>query len=539
VNLLPRSWLFQIVDAQSKQIEAAFTLVLPPQQLSVKEKQRVTITKTFGNAFIDDYGPDNKEITIRGISGTSSVFPTYSPSGVTSGTGSEIKTFKTLQEKLNSPGATTGYDARSAFYTFRDTIMRYKEKFSADFDKKELHVYDLWDEQAYKCILLDFTLDRTADKPFYYTYTISLFVYEDLMGKDAFKPQPIPVGGNINSIFDTLDKLFSWSTAFSAPFKQIGGQIATVNATLNLIKARWNTALSDVRYVIESPLKLTQQMLQGCLTLGSMIGDTYEAGKMVVQDYTSFTEVVKGMVTNTLHMYGIAISTQSTQSNTIVVNEDDGVATSDTLAGENDREVQTNTFIYYGYTVHTLSQGDTLQGLALSYLGDPDLWVFIASVNGIQGNEDLTGMETIYIPVPVEAGSVKDLFVLSEDPQRDPYGSDLRIDTLGNLVVGEEGDLALVSGLTNIIQAVNLRMQTSPGSLIRQTAFGLLSSPGDAGTDAALSYVRTAFRLSLIADTRIRDATNIQVVFAGGSVYLSADIEVIGIDRTLPVSVQI
>jgi hypothetical protein len=238
-------------------------------------------------------------------------------------------------------------------------------------------------------------------------------------------------------------------------------------------------------------------------------------------------------------MYGIAISTQSTQSNTVILNEDAGVETSEVSAGSNDRAVNANAFTYYGYTIHTLSAGETLQGLASSYLGDPDLWVFIASVNGIQGNEDLTGLETIYIPVPVEAGSVRDLFVLSEDPKRDPYGSDIRIDSNGDIVVGEEGDLALVAGLTNLVQAINIRMQTSPGTLIRQTAYGLLSSPGDAGTEAALSYVRTAFRSSLIADTRIRDASNIRVVFAGGSVYLSADVDVIGLDRTLPVSVKI
>jgi hypothetical protein len=532
--------MFQIVDSQSKMIEAAFTLVLPPQQMSVKEKQRVTITKTFGNAFIDDYGPDNKEITIRGISGTSSVFPTYSPSGVSSGTGTEFQTWKTMQETLGSPASGgTGYNGRSAFYTFRDTIMRYKEKFTADYDKKELHVYDLYDEQAYKCVLLDFTLDRSADKPFYYTYSISLFVYEDLMGKNAFKPTPIPVGGNITSIFDNLDGLLQWTKDFAAPFRQLSSSLALIENTLKLIKGRWDTSLSDLRFVIESPLKLTQQMLQLCLDVGKLVGDAYEEGRMVVQDYTSFIETIQGMVSNTLHMYGIAISTQSTQSNTIAVSEDKGIATSEESAGPNDRSSETNTFTYYGYIIRTLSAGDTLQGLALTYLGDPSLWVFIASINGIQGNEDLTSMETIYIPIPVEAGSAKDLFVLSEDPKRDPFGADIRIDSNGNIIISEGGDLALVYGLTNLVQAINIRMQTSPGSLIRQTAYGLLSTPGDAGTEAALSYVRTAFRSSLIADTRIRNATNIQVVFSGGSVFLSADIEVIGMDKTIPVSVKI
>ena len=78
---LSRSWLFEVVDIVSEIVEKSFTLVLPPQQYSIKEKARVSITKTFGNAFIDDYGADNIEITIKGISGTSHVFPTFDTSG--------------------------------------------------------------------------------------------------------------------------------------------------------------------------------------------------------------------------------------------------------------------------------------------------------------------------------------------------------------------------------------------------------------------------------------------------------------------------
>ncbi len=81
MNPLSKSWLFEVVNTKTKQIVNSFTLILPPQSYTIREKQRVSITKTFGNAFIDDYGPDNIEITIKGISGTAHVFPTYRPKG--------------------------------------------------------------------------------------------------------------------------------------------------------------------------------------------------------------------------------------------------------------------------------------------------------------------------------------------------------------------------------------------------------------------------------------------------------------------------
>ena len=53
---LSKSWLFEIVDKETKDIIESFTLIMPPQSLTIKEPQRTSITKTFGNVFVDDYG---------------------------------------------------------------------------------------------------------------------------------------------------------------------------------------------------------------------------------------------------------------------------------------------------------------------------------------------------------------------------------------------------------------------------------------------------------------------------------------------------
>ena len=178
-NYLSKSFLFEVVDTKTQKIDASFTLVLPPNAYTIREKHRVNITKTFGNAFIDDYGPDNLELTIKGISGTAHVFPTFR----TKGNSSAEATFGAIGE-LGQSAATEGYTHKSAFYTFRDEIMRYKDKFVDTFYHKELRVFDLGDEQAYRCVLLEFLLERTADKQFHYPFTISLFVYQKMWSKE-------------------------------------------------------------------------------------------------------------------------------------------------------------------------------------------------------------------------------------------------------------------------------------------------------------------------------------------------------------------
>ena len=167
-ELLLRSWLFEIVDTETQFIDESFTLILPPQSCEIKEGQRVNVTKTFANIFVDDYGSDNLEITLKGISGTSSIFKTFQTSTPTD-IFNEPLYFFDVKEAASATTLTggVGYNARSAFYKFRNTIIRYKDKYPQTYDKKELRVYDLHDEQAYKCVLLNFDLNRDSDKPFW------------------------------------------------------------------------------------------------------------------------------------------------------------------------------------------------------------------------------------------------------------------------------------------------------------------------------------------------------------------------------------
>ena len=163
VVLTDITWMFNIVDKDTQQVEESWSLVIPPQKYGIKEGTQSQITKTFQRVFIDDYGPDHPEITISGMSGTSQAHPTFRLTG--------------------NDGQT--YRDREAFYEFRDRILHYR--YRADHEKKLLHVYDLADEQSYNCHLVNFSLDRSHETPFKYPYSIELFVINRLSDKG-----PIP-----------------------------------------------------------------------------------------------------------------------------------------------------------------------------------------------------------------------------------------------------------------------------------------------------------------------------------------------------------
>jgi len=98
-------------------------------------------------------------------------------------------------------------------------------------------------------------------------------------------------------------------------------------------------------------------------------------------------------------------------------------------------------------------------------------------------------------------------------------------------------DVSITSGLDNVVQAVNMRLNTTVGSLLKQTAYGLVSGIGMAGTASALSYVRMNVYNTLMQDPRIQTVSDIRVEFEQDTLKISMNIHPVGSNTTIPVSV--
>jgi hypothetical protein len=98
-------------------------------------------------------------------------------------------------------------------------------------------------------------------------------------------------------------------------------------------------------------------------------------------------------------------------------------------------------------------------------------------------------------------------------------------------------DVVLVDGLDNIVQAVNMRLNTVVGSMLKQTAFGLVSGIGMAGTGSAISYVKMNIYNTLMQDPRIESVTDVKVGLDVDSLQISMNIHPVGSNTTIPVSV--
>jgi hypothetical protein len=524
---ISKSWLFEIVETDTSRIVESFTLVMPPTSIQIKEAQRVSITKTFGNAFVDDYGPDNIQITLKAISGTVHTFPTFKPQG-------KSIMFNDTADALQTPRlAKSGYNGRDAFYVFRNTIMRYKD--SDGWDKNELRVYDLADEQAYKCVLLDFTLDRNADNPLRYPFTISLFVYERL---DKYKPKlkAIKIAENPTSALNTVDSLIDKIKELYKDIESISNKAALLSAKALELRTRYNRFLAQTTKILTSPLDIAKNFIDIGLTAVGVAYDTYRAGKYTLERYMYAEEMIRETLNKGLKIYGYQISEGWQVSRNVVIEGDGGINVSGT--GNPTRDIITDTYTFSGLRVYTVKGQDTLQSIARNELGDEDYWPYVAFVNtDINTNDDLVAGNTIYLPVQVDPseGINKEQFIITEDITRDPYGTDIRIDSDGNLVIQENGDFGLISGIDNIKQSIDLRLNTVAGSMLKQSAFGLSVGAGLAGTTMAIRYLKMALRATVIQDPRVESVDDIIVYLEKDTIYINMTIKIIGTSEVLSV----
>ena len=550
-----RSFLFEIIDSKTQKIKESFTLVMPPTHVSVSEKQRVTVTKTFGNVFVDDYGPDNPEIVIRGFSGTSHAFPTFQTKGVYVPNNVVLTT---VQAFTAGQTASSGYTHQTAFYAFRDTIMRYKgivDKTDPDYYKYILRVTDLYDEQVYDCVLLGFNVERTPERPLYYPYTINLFVYGMPCNAGNMTATPIPVGGNITDLLAAIDNAMSWFTKAFAYVQAVKNSVAIIQNTVSLMAAKFNTYMTMAKTMATSPLDLTKQCLDLIGTFSTTVDSAKTNYKMTKDAWANAKEMIHQTYRDNLALYTEAIYGGQTQKNESIdyaggmsILTGAALATSAAISkdiGTQPATKKTNvqSYQYTGVKEYTVRTEDTLQSIALRELGDSSLWPYIASANKILDNTELQTLETIYIPLSSRVASVqkkKDSFILTEDPARNPYGVDIRVDSAsGDIVMGDNNDVSVIGGLSNIQQAIDLRFSTPLGSMIKQTGFGIMAQVGEPGIDITIRYLRMNIAQAVMSDPRIKAVKNIGLDVSGDTITASMDVDVIDYDQSLPVEVTL
>lgn len=165
-----------------------------------------------------------------------------------------------------------------------------------------------------------------------------------------------------------------------------------------------------------------------------------------------------------------------------------------------------STVTVYDSFFHTWTATDTMDKLAMVYLGSPAYAPVISSFNAIQDESKIEAGTEILIPVLTENENQSRNRIYSLPEKMDCYGVDIAIDDTGDIVI-ENGKIKTVGGKDNLAQAIQNRLSTALNSRIRLTVYGIRNSIGD--PMAIKSYLNASIQETLLNEPRIDSIENL------------------------------
>lgn len=538
-----KSLLFEIVSKRNRsKAVSSFVLNIPPESIEIEEPHRVRTTKTFGGVFVDDYGPDTLSISISGNTGGRS----------------EVNTL--INDSL------VEMNGKAAFYRFRDTMMRYKNRIP-NYADYEMILYDLSTTSAervdirqlndvlsegYVVILKKFKMRRSKEKPFFYNYTIELEGVRSL-GTYTGEITPPVVTYDPSSRLVNIRKCINSIKAFfykvDAMKNQVDSFFDLIDQTAEQVDAFAQKSVDIVFY----PLELCKRLFASANTIldsVQSISDTVRVGILKRSEKESYemTAIVEEMCHSVAALVTFGKTPEASGNVAIKdITEPSKTKALDTrYENLTEEEAQVDSWfmpvdvtssedvVAYGYILVVPDATTTLEKLASEYYNNPALLTVIAAFNGFEGDEDIVVGVPIRIPVLEQGGIVIGNYVYTEIVN-DIYGADLRLDASGNIVVSGSGDLASLEGQDNLVQALNLRLNESLGSRLRLTVYGIRNTVGGAMANSSpIAYITTNIKDTVMQDPRVSDVYSMRIRGHEDVLDISFNVETIKANEVIP-----
>lgn len=531
-NLYVKSLLFEILDSSSRIVES-FALIVPPSSMTIEFGQRINRVKTFGGVFIDDYGEDNPTIVITGDTGGTNVRSTVTQEGT-----------KTM-------------DGLEAFYYLRDRIMRYKSRkqYASNYASFTVRMYDLGTvrsgddipantsalklrAEAYEISLDPFRQKRDAGRPLWYSYEIRAFVLRQL---GNYQPLPRPVDTSVNSItlvqkirgtlndirnffssiqniFDKinevvdfadqmLDQLYSFEDSISGALRSASGAIAGVT-NLGVRIATYPSELAKAALVTVNEVGQLIETAKSGFTdrEASYVLDSYlsvmDQWNTVADTWAYLASIGKSPEKSTTYRIGLSQEGSSVQSYD---------ASTALAASELERlqlpgvTLKRGEVVIQGqFTPVPVTGGDTFETLAARYLGSPDLGYVLAVINNVNDIDEVPAGSTINVPSASLSNVSGNQIYATAGTSYNILGRDVQLSSTGKVSANTSGDFNVIEGEPNLIQALNLRLNTELGTRLRLTLYGLKASIGKPQARVfGNSYIVSNLTDTLLQDPRV------------------------------------
>jgi hypothetical protein len=531
-----------------------------PQEMSVTEPFATQLMPTQGGGvYAESQGSILRTLTLSGTTG-------YRPSRVHTVTSNLDNV---IPHELNEP---TGY---LNFLKLRNVFRNYSDlkKTKTQSYKTYLIWFNNKEQEAWFFEPSSFTTSRSASSPFTYNYTISGTLIQKVNFSsvvNTIAPDPGSVhfwissmrrgAGLINGIagklgyggigsnlvgdvlqatgsflgyIDELDQTLRNAVELGAGIAGMGTTLlTTIMASAQDVKRSTNELLGDESYlqtVFGTNPNRTAQALKDLLNFDKALRDTTQAAIALNQP-----ELLSDILSNT----GLNFSIGSQASI--------AYATGGQFFNEEE---------FNWVPVHVSGDDQSLEEFVNEKLGDSSATQAVAIYNGLSYpylsatptygkglSKFVTAGDVIFLPFEKEivSGDINtkiNINKMSGNINEEILGRDLDLTktthaTTGvsefNLTINPHGDLAIVGGKKNILQAIDIKLNTERGELSPHPEFGIVPLMGRKGTNNLTFNLYLSLNDTMLSDGRIKELTNTSVRVIGDIVYVNTRVNVIG-----------
>lgn len=565
------------LDPAGRTYNAEFYFRVPPKVHEMDEQFATNVVATQdGGKYVESYGSVFKHIRLSGTTG-------LRPNKVVRGEGIPASVNETLSGfNLAPPGAAqldvlsgTGLSIQrrkipSSEITGHDDIIFLRNIFRKYSDLKQSdqiagRVVMLWrnikDADYWVVEPEDFKLSQSASSPMTYEYNISLkiltkFSFEFVRGRDAleerlsmsrFYSRLQEYNQNILNIFLSLstqiDRVRGLATAVS---NLVLGPLVNVAVGLSAVR----TSITGVERSVKQRAKECEQGILESLALVEsifsstpqepLINTLRKALRLIIriQIEPGFNDGAVSETGSIINRYAEAYvrpGTATTPRRTPV---------DSTYIGSERAPSGAETTVVRG--------GEDIRDIAARVLGDRARWRILVAMNRLRYPFISTvpapgvlvpGDSILYPSVSSRPGVLVSSGVTPEartTPLQDSYGRDLRLkrvrvgDTiLDDLDINQRGDIAQISGIDNVFQALEVKFNTQRGELPAHKDFGAKFPTGRKSTAVSFNDIRLTALATLKSDNRVDSVKSLRFTSSGDVLNVVADVVLVKSQDTI------
>lgn len=501
----------------------SLTLVVNPEEFEQIESSTTNVVLTAGDVFSDSFGPGLVNIRMSGTFGQRPIINGAQGSG-------QLELFKLRNlfrqylDELNpitTPSPSKNIGAKLMFFNYKDN--------------------EFWQIEPVGNYL---TLKRSKSSPFLYRYDLN-FVATNRIGNNYLESLLYFFDNNtqVTSFLQETDSIIQTATEDISNITSVisltfSGTAAnafanTVFAPLNQLSSAVETFLTAGSQIINFPQKLLNSMKTSSSNFQSQIFQNLFTLNAPTNTYIPtklydpiFSNILKNTILNcdSYQLYSNNFTTQYITSDFI----NQTTPSPDPTINYIDLSQVTNV------TYYTIQFGDTLESIALNTLGSSDLWKVLATFNGlaypyistlgIPIQKTLSPGQQISIPSIQTNPSLQNaqssgnivLGQFTTPPSIDSsFGTDIFLDSTGDIDVNQTGDITTISGINNLKQALLLKLNVYRGELLPHPDFGILNILGLRTTPALTGMCQSQLEATLLSDPRVLNVPQASVSING------------------------